>query len=81
MWMNIRYCCCCPSWTIAFSPAVRRLLFIVVAFVVLTTAAVGGYFVYDYAANHRDADANRDDHRRDSAAVVTNGIECSAIGR
>lgn len=62
-------------------PVIRRLLFIVVAFGVVASVSVGAYLAYEYATHGHDYDANRDGNRRDSGAVVTNGIECSAIAR
>lgn len=56
-----------------FSPLVRLLLFIMVALVAITSASIGGYLAYQYAKH--------DGNQRDLGAVVTNGLECSKIGR
>lgn len=56
-----------------FSPLVRLLLFIIVALVAITSASIGGYLAYQYAKH--------DENQRDLGAVVTNGLECSKIGR
>lgn len=63
------------------SPVIRRLLFIIVASLAVAAASAGGYLAYKYAVHDNGDDANRDGNRNDSGAVVTNGIECSQIGR